>query len=130
MNIILKFGSDVNPAAAEIEANFVKTFILNPAHLRKISTKMPPLPDKMQPGRPWYAGRPGCHMACFRIFDRQQVAPPVTWSSASRIASSGVISRDTSGYFLCSFGSETTAKEVTSEPVPLVVGIAISPTSP
>ena len=50
-------------------------------------------------------------------------------SSASRIASSGVNSQDTSGYFLCSAGSDTTANEVTSDPVPLVVGIAISPTS-
>ena len=51
-------------------------------------------------------------------------------NSASKIVSSGVSDSDTSGYFLSASRSETTANEVTSEPVPLVVGIAINPTSP
>ena len=51
-------------------------------------------------------------------------------SSASRIASSGVRLSATRGYFTCASVSFTTAKEVTSEPVPLVVGTAIRPTFP
>lgn len=51
-------------------------------------------------------------------------------SSASRIASSAVRLSETSGYFTLASVSFTTAKEVTSDPVPLVVGIAIRPTSP
>lgn len=51
-------------------------------------------------------------------------------SSASRIASSAVRLSETSGYLTFASVSFTTAKEVTSDPVPLVVGIAISPTSP
>ena len=49
-------------------------------------------------------------------------------SSASRIASSAVRLSAISGYFICAVVSFTTAKEVTSDPVPLVVGIAIRPT--
>ena len=45
-------------------------------------------------------------------------------SSASRIAASGSISSDTRGYFADFCGSLMTAKVVTSEPVPLVVGTA------
>jgi len=51
-------------------------------------------------------------------------------SSASRIASSAVRLSEISGYFTCAAVSFTTAKEVTSDPVPLVVGIAIRPTFP
>ena len=51
-------------------------------------------------------------------------------NSASRIASSAARSGETSGYFTFASVSFTTAKDVTSEPVPLVVGTAISPTLP
>ena len=46
-------------------------------------------------------------------------------SSSSRIASSGVRLSETSGYLRPAAGSAMTAKEVTSLPVPLVVGMAI-----
>ena len=46
-------------------------------------------------------------------------------NSASKIASSGSKLGEINGYFICRSGSVITAKEVTSEPVPLVVGIAI-----
>ena len=49
--------------------------------------------------------------------------------SASKIASVGNILSDTSGYFISFAGSDTTAKLVTSLPVPEVVGTAISATS-
>ena len=50
-------------------------------------------------------------------------------NSASRIASSAVRLGEISGYFTLASVSFTTAKDVTSEPVPLVVGTAIRPTS-
>ncbi len=51
-------------------------------------------------------------------------------SSASRMASSAVRLSETRGYLIWAWVSLITANEVTSEPVPLVVGIAIKATFP